>query len=113
MVDQATARSSIGNLRHLVAIAPTVEQQARTGALERDITELAEEIGAAAAVDGDLGHVTEVNLGFIQAIVDRLRRESGPMLHAPKPLLLGGGEQFAVAHDARRGVRMIGIDAEY
>ena len=62
----------VGNLSHLVAIAPTVEQQARTGALERDITELAEEIGTAAAVDGDVGHVTEVNLGFTQAVVDRL-----------------------------------------
>jgi hypothetical protein len=35
------------------------------------------------------------------------------MLHAPKPLLLGGGEQFAVAHEASRSVAMIGIDAEY
>jgi len=35
------------------------------------------------------------------------------MFHTPKPLLLGGGEQFAVAHDARRSIRMVGIDAEY
>jgi hypothetical protein len=35
------------------------------------------------------------------------------MLDASKPLLLGGGEQFAVAHDARGCVGMIGIDAEY
>ena len=82
----------VGDVCHLLAIAPAAEQQARIRALERDITELAEEIGAAAAVDGDMGHVTEVNLGFTQAIVDRLGGESGPMLDAPKPLLLGGGE---------------------
>jgi len=62
----------VGDMRHLLAIAPTLEQQARTGARERDITELAQEIGATAAVDGDMGHVTEVNLGFLQAIIDRL-----------------------------------------
>ena len=62
----------VGDVRHLLAIAPTLEQQPRTGARERDITELTEEIGAAAAVDGDMGYVTEVNLRFPQAIIDRL-----------------------------------------
>jgi hypothetical protein len=35
------------------------------------------------------------------------------MLDAPKPLFLGGGEQFAVAHNARRRIGMVRIDAEY
>ena len=52
----------IANVRHLATIAPTVEQQVRTGALERDITELAEKIGTAAAVDGDMGDIAQVNV---------------------------------------------------
>ena len=35
------------------------------------------------------------------------------MLDPAKPLLLGGGQQFAVADDASGGVGVIGIDAEY
>jgi len=60
----------VGNMRHLLAIAPTLEQQVWT--LQRDISELAEEIGATAAIDGDTGHITEVNVRFPQAIIDRL-----------------------------------------
>jgi hypothetical protein len=65
--DEWSARQApklVGNLRHLMTIAQTVEQQAWTRALQRHIPELAEEIGTAAAVDGDMGYVAQVNLGF-------------------------------------------------
>jgi hypothetical protein len=35
-----------------------------------------------------------------------------PMFNAAKPLLFGCGEQFAIAHDASCGIRVVGIDPE-
>jgi DNA-binding MurR/RpiR family transcriptional regulator len=35
------------------------------------------------------------------------------VFNAAKSFLFGRGEQFAVAHDARRRVGMVGIDPEY
>ena len=34
------------------------------------------------------------------------------MLDAPKPLLFGGGDKDAVAHDAGGRIGVVGIDAE-
>jgi hypothetical protein len=34
------------------------------------------------------------------------------MLHAPETLLLGGGDEFAVAHETRGGIAVVGIESE-
>jgi hypothetical protein len=39
-------------------------------------------------------------------------KEIRPKFNAAKPFFFGRGEQFAVAHDASGGVRMVGVDSE-
>ena len=41
-----------------------LKQQPRARPVRRDIGELAEKVGAAAAVDGDVGHVAQIGLGL-------------------------------------------------
>ena len=92
------------------AVAQPLEQQLRTWPPRHDISELAEKVGPAAAVDGDMGDVAEIDLGFPQAIPDRLRGEAGPVLDAAEPLFFGGSNQHAAAQDAGGGVGMVGVD---
>ena len=81
--------------------------------MRRDKSQLAEKIGAAAAVDGDMGDVAQIGFGFLQAIGDRLAWKPGPMLDPSKSFLFGGGDQSAVADDAGRRVGVVGVDPEY
>ena len=62
----------IGDTGHLLPIAQPLEQQAHIGPMQRHVAELAHQIGAAVAVDRDVRHVGQFNLGFAQAVVDRL-----------------------------------------
>jgi len=55
----------IGNVGYLLTISPSIEQQARARPLERHITKLAEKIGTAAAINGDMGYIAQINLGCI------------------------------------------------
>ena len=50
----------------------------------------------------DVVDIGQANLGLAQAIGNGLRGKAGPMLHAPETLLLGGGDEFAVANERRR-----------
>ena len=69
-------------------------------------------IGAAVLVDGDMVHVGEAEARLAQAICDRLRGETRPVLDAAKALLLGGGDELAVAHQSSRRVAVEGVKAE-
>ena len=78
-----------------------------------DVSELAEKIGPAAAIDGDAGDVAEIDFGFRQAIGDGARREPRPVLEPAKPLLFGRGQEHTVAQDAGGRVGVVGVDPEY
>src|SRR5690606_1024805 len=69
-------------------------------------------VGLGVAVDGDVLDVLRLEPALAQAIADRLRREAGPVLDAPEALLLGGGDEAAVHHQAGRGVAVVGVDDE-
>ena len=50
--------------------------------------------------------------GLVQAVADRLVGERGVVLHAGEPLFLDRGDELAVDDERRRGVAVIGVDAE-
>ena len=80
--------------------------------MAQQIAKLADEIGPAVLIDRDVVHVTQTHPCLAQAILNRLRRKTGPVLHAAKSLLLGGGDEHAVAHERRRGIRVEGVESE-
>jgi len=49
---------------------------------------------------------------FLQAIPNRLRRESRCVFHSIEALFLHSGNEPAVAHDGRRRVPVVRIDAQ-
>jgi hypothetical protein len=119
IVDRAGKRPArhgaqfLGYAGDLLAVAQPAQQQARARPVRHDITKLAEKIGAAVAVDGDMRDVAQIGPGFVQAVADGLSREAGPMLDAAKPFLFGGRHQDAVAQDAGCCIRVVGVDSEY
>jgi len=100
------------DLRQLLAVFPPGTEKAQARRLQRHVTKLAKQIGAVAAIDGDVRYVGEINFSFLQAVVDGLRWESCPVLDPAKPLLFCGREQFAVPYDAGRRIGVVGIDAQ-
>ena len=100
------------NACDLFAIAQPGQQQGRAWPAGEDVGELGKEIGAAAAVDGNAGHVRQVDFCFFEAIADGMGREAGPMFDAAEPLFFGGSEKNAVADDTSRGVSMIRIETQ-
>src|SRR5207249_11040745 len=64
------------------------------------------------AIDRDVIDVAEVDPGFVEAVADRLGGQAGPMFDATKPLFLGGGNEFAIAHEAGGRVAVIGVNSE-
>ena len=93
-------------------VAQPLQQQMRVRPAGRHVGELAEKIGAATAVDGDVRDVGQVELRLVQTIGNGAGREAGPVLDPAKPLLLGCRHQRAVAHDAGSSVGMVGVDPE-
>src|SRR5690242_17378699 len=102
----------LSDFRHLLAVFPLGTKKMQARRLQRHVAKLAEQIGPVAAIDGDVSYVGEINLSFLQAVMDGLRWESRPVLDPAKPLLFCCGEQFAMPHDASRRIRVVGIDAQ-
>jgi hypothetical protein len=55
----------IGYCGHLSAIAQTSDDQLRIGASRDDVTQLAPEVCARIAIDGNMGHVAEIGAHFL------------------------------------------------
>src|SRR5271166_6879989 len=75
----------------LLPVPQAIEHEADARGRGDEIAELAQPVGAAVLVDGDMIDVGERESRLAQAVGDCLRREPGPMLKAPKALLLGRG----------------------
>src|SRR5947209_1747861 len=63
-------------------------------------------------VDRDVLHIAQAKPRLVQAIGDRLARETAAMLDPAEALFLRGGNQNPVAHQRRCGIAMKGVDAE-
>ena len=63
-------------------------------------------------VEGDVVEFGGRDSSVLQAELDGARREAMVMLLAREALFLRGGQEFAVAHEARRGVVVVGRDAK-
>ena len=96
----------------LAFVADALEHQRRVRPAPQQVGQLAAEIGARILVDCDLRDVVQPDTRIAQAPADRLRRKPGPMLEPPEALLLRCRHQHAVAQQAGRCVRVIGVDAE-
>ena len=94
------------------AIAQPAEHQIDVGALGQEIADLAHEVGATVLIERDVIHVGKLNACLAQAIGDGLGGKSRPMLDAAEPLLLGGRDQLAVAHQRSGRVGVKGVQAE-
>ena len=56
----------LGDAHHLFAVTQPVRNQARTWPVRGDVSELAEKISPAAAIDSDGSDVAEIGFGFRQ-----------------------------------------------
>src|SRR4051812_36973889 len=96
---QPVAREQGGEtLREPLTGAPVpyaLKHKANSGAGGQQISELARQLCRAVLVDREMVDIAKAQLAFTQAIRDRLRRKSGPMLDPAKPLLLRCGDQFS------------------
>ncbi len=102
----------IGDARDLLPVLQLRGEQPRARPIGQYIAELAEKIGAPAAIDRNVRDVGEIDVRLLQTIRNSLRGKPGPMLDPAKPFLLGRRQKFAAAQNAGRGVGVIGVDAE-
>ena len=101
-----------GDVGAIAALAQAIQHIARADARGQHIGELAPAVGAVVAVDRDVLDVAQRDPGLGQAIADRFAGEAAPMLDAPEALLLDGGDQGAVLHEAGGGIGVVGIQAQ-
>ena len=64
------------------------------------------------AIDRDMVYVVPSQTTFAQAIIDRFRRQAGPMFDPAKPFLLGGSNEFAIHQQAGRGISVISVNTK-
>jgi hypothetical protein len=79
-------------------ITQAAEHQIDVGALREKVAYFAQEVCAVVLIKGDVVNIRELNACFTQAISDRLRRKSCPMLYTPESLLLRGSNQLTVSY---------------
>jgi hypothetical protein len=70
------------------------------------------QMGHRRATDGDVRDVGAPNARLGEHRANGHRREPGPVLDAPKTLLLDGGEQDAIAEQHRRDIAVVRIDSK-
>src|SRR5205085_6588125 len=70
------------------------------------------QVGAGVPRDADVLEIVGGAACFFQAVPNRFRWESGPVLDAPEPLFFGGGHDLAVPQETGGGTGVIGVDAE-
>src|SRR5690242_17459140 len=88
----------------LPAISHSPKQQCRIGPLPYQIRDLAPEIGAAVLIYGNVINVLQSHASMTEAIFNRLRWKSCPVLHAAKTFLFDGRDQLAVTQERRRRI---------
>ena len=99
----------------LVADPRRREVHPRRKAARRDRHERLEdarELEDGLVVEGDGVHVGRGDPGLGEHVLDRAAREARVVLHAAEALLLRGGDDPSVAHEARGGVVVPGGDPE-
>src|SRR6266550_4767663 len=64
------------------------------------------------AVDRDVLYIAQSESCLLETIGDRLAGKTCPMLDSPKPLLFGGCNQLPFTKNARRGIAVIGVQAQ-
>ena len=106
------AREIARHVGPVAAMAQALQHIGRAHALGEDIGELAPTVGAVVAVDRDMVDVGQRDACFGQAVADRFTGEPAPMLDAAETLLLDGGQQHAVLHQAGRGIGVVGVEAQ-
>ena len=74
--------------------------------------ESAQIVHARFPIDRDMVDVPKRDSAFAQTVIDRVRRQAGPMLDPAKTFLLGGSDQLAVLDQTRRGIAVIRVKAE-
>ena len=94
----------------LASVAEPVEHEADTRRRAQEVADLAQPVGAAVLIDGDMVNFGERELSLAQAIGDGVGRKSGPMLDAPEPLLLGRRDKHSIAHECRCGIAVKGVE---
>src|SRR5262245_27800710 len=102
----------IKNAGAIPPIAPTCDNQSRIRPIAQQISKLANDISLAVLVYCDVVHIAQIYFGLAQRIVNRPRWKTCPVLNAAKAFFLGGGEQRAIAHNRRRGIRVKSVQTE-
>ncbi len=105
-------RQQARNARPIVPVAQAVEHQRGIGDAAQQVADLAQQMRTAVLVDCDVVDVGEAHAGLAQAIGDGLGGKAGPVLDAAEALLLGGGDQHAVAQDRRGRVAVECVEPE-
>ncbi len=88
----------------LAPVAQAFEHQAQVRAPRQREGELPAEVGRRVLVDGDVLDVGERHARLVETIADGHLRKAGPVLDAAEALLLGGGDDRAIANEAGRRI---------
>jgi hypothetical protein len=63
-------------------------------------------------IDRDMVDIGDLEPGFPQTIIDRLRRQTGPMFDPAKPLLFRGSNDLAIDDQTSRGISVISVKTQ-
>jgi hypothetical protein len=80
--------------------------------MAQKIANFSDSMRAAVRVDRDMLDIAKTQPRFAQAIGDRLRRKSSPMLDAPKTLFFCRRYQHAVPYQGSRRICVKGVNPE-
>lgn len=96
----------------LILVAQSIDDETWIGPLTDSVGKPPGEIRLGIAVQRDMVYCGKSGARGRQTIADGFRREAGPVLDAPKPLLLGRGNNLTIPHNAGCSVAVIGIKAQ-
>src|SRR5205085_5292763 len=57
--------------------------------------------------------VVQLHACCVEAVLNRDRRKTGPVLDAAEALFLAGGDEFAIDDDRRRRIGVVRVNAQY
>ena len=94
------AMQFFGNAAPFGTVAQALKYQTKTRTMHRHIGDLARQICAIIAVDGNVRHVREAQSCFLQTVGDCMGGKASPVLDTAKALLFGAGDKIAFPQKA-------------
>ena len=85
--------------------------QPQIGAMTQDEQQPPGMVDSRIAVDGNMIEFAKADAPFLQAILDRMCRQTSPMFDPAKAFFLSRGDDLSIAKQTRRRVPVVSVDA--